>query len=81
MGLLSPSEVGRRIRVARDRLGLDQAQLAERLGKPASQGLVSNWEQGKASPSRRYLIRLAGALDLRVEELLVDDVGGEKAVG
>jgi transcriptional regulator with XRE-family HTH domain len=80
MGLLSPSEVGRRIRVARDRLGLDQSQLAERLGKPASQGLISNWEQGKAYPSRRYWARLAGALGIRAEELIVDDAD-DKAAG
>lgn len=73
MGLLSPAEVGKRIREARDRLGLDQGELAERLGGNASQGLVSNWECGRASPSRANLILLAGALGVPVERLLVDD--------
>lgn len=81
MGLLSPDEVGRRIRQAREVLGLNQEDLATRLGGRTSQGLISMWERGRASPSRENLVLLAGALGVRVEDLIVDGaprlVGGE----
>lgn len=75
MGLLSPAEVGSRIRQAREGLGLDQSGLAARFGGRASQGLISNWETGRALPNRENLILLAGITGLPVEHFLVDGDG------
>ncbi len=81
MGLLSADEVGRRIRKARERLKLDQSELAGRLGGNASQGLISNWERGKATPNREYLLLLAGTLGIPVEDLVVDGDTSSAAAG
>lgn len=52
--------VGANIRTARDRLGLTQRELGERIG---AEGLfISRWERGANSPSPKYLPLLADAL-------------------
>lgn len=50
------------IKAARDRAGLSQAQLAQRIG--ASQQLVARWEVGNLAVHAKWLRVLAAVLDL-----------------
>ena len=49
-GEVPPIEVRHRLRIARERAGLDQDQLAERMA--VTRSTISNAEQGKGSPRR-----------------------------
>ncbi|MGH2751308.1 MAG: helix-turn-helix domain-containing protein [Actinomycetota bacterium] len=49
---------------ARQRAGLAQAELAERLG--TSQSLVARWETGRVTPSFRAVVRAARACELEL---------------
>lgn len=60
--------VARRIRETREKLGLSQAQLAERLGR--TQTAVSLWESGRRTPGLDDLIEIADALGVDVTTLL-----------
>lgn len=60
--------IGERIKVARRRTGLSLRGLAERAGVSAQ--AVSKYERGMDVPGSGVLIRLAQALDVRVEYLL-----------
>ena len=53
-----------RVRRLRDKLGLTQQQLADRLG--VTVGSVSRWELGKSGPIRPYLEKIE-ALERAVE--------------
>ena len=59
--------IGERIRQARKALGLNQAELALRLG--VSQPAVANWESGIHDPRRLMLAKLAEALNAPLEYL------------
>ena len=62
--------VGRRIARLRDRAGLTQAQLAERIGvEPAT---VGRYEAGKLRAPTRRIQEMAAALGVRTEDLLRD---------
>lgn len=61
------AEFARRLRGRREKLGLTQAQLAEKAGVGQSQ--VSMLETGRCRPSRASLERLAKALGVRPELL------------
>ncbi len=54
------TDFGTMMRQARDRLGLTQAELAEKVG--VTQVTISNWEKGKSTPE--------GEQRARVEEVL-----------
>jgi transcriptional regulator with XRE-family HTH domain len=56
------------IRLRREELGLDQSELAERLG--VGQQTVSRWETGSGLPRRERLPQLADALDFDPSHLL-----------
>jgi len=58
-------EIGERIKQARRLRGISQRALAERVGLSAM--AISKYEQGKVTPSSSVLLRLARALDVRVE--------------
>jgi Zn-dependent peptidase ImmA (M78 family)/DNA-binding XRE family transcriptional regulator len=60
--------VARRIREAREQLGLSQAELARRLDR--TQTAISLWESGKRTAGLDDLIDIADALDLDVSTLL-----------
>lgn len=60
-------ELGARVRAERERLGLTQAELAERMG--TTQPTVARLEAGGVTPSLDTLHRAAAALGL---ELVVD---------
>jgi transcriptional regulator with XRE-family HTH domain len=73
----TPSEIfPGRLRAARERRELNQAELARRAGLQAS--AVSHFETGARKPSFDNLKRLADALDVTTDYLLgrVDDPGG-----
>ena len=60
-------ELAQRVRRARERLGMTQAELASRVG--STQPAVARLEAGGVNPSLATLRRIAGALGL---ELVVD---------
>ena len=71
MQSVEPTDVGARIRAARQRVGLTQAELA---GSIVSPSYLSRLEAGERSPARETLERLATALDLTVDQLLSGDL-------
>jgi HTH-type transcriptional regulator/antitoxin HipB len=60
-------ELAERVRRARERLGMTQAELASRIG--STQPAIARLEAGGVTPSLATLRRIAGALGL---ELVVD---------
>ena len=58
----------RKLREARERKGLSQAQLAKRVG--VSQGLIWQIERGLKTPGVGVLTRIAKELNLSLDELL-----------
>lgn len=64
----APMDMATRIRVARQRTGMTQHQLAERMH--VTRGAVANWEiNGRPKPSLAHLIRLAPVLGVSFEWL------------
>lgn len=61
-------ELGAIVRQARERLGLKQSDLASRIN--VKQSAVSQWENGKATPSLENRISLAAALNIPLSDLL-----------
>lgn len=60
-----------RIRQAREAAGLNQSDLARRLGvKPQS---VNQWERGKTRPGMRRLEKIASVLGVSAAELVGED--------
>ena len=57
----------------RKQRGLTQGELAGRLA--IHQSMVTRWEKGQAQPRTYNLEKLAQALEVSIEELLVGDVG------
>ncbi|MBQ3814688.1 MAG: helix-turn-helix transcriptional regulator, partial [Clostridia bacterium] len=77
---------GKRVAIARRRIGLSQAELAEKLGVTAQ--AVSKWECGSAIPDVELLLELSHLFGMTVNELLEDtdpiaamNIGGEYAGG
>lgn len=72
-------EMGRRLRQARERVGLSQEEVAEKLG--VDRVTVTQWESGRRRPSHDHLIRLAELYRTTTDALLGvsstsrDDVG------
>lgn len=62
------SQFGERLATARERLGLSQQQLADKLG--VSQKVITYWERNEVALRSEQLTAIAAALDLSVEELL-----------
>ena len=61
-------EIGERIRKYREELGINQKELAQRLG--VSNSRVSNWEQGINRPDANILADICRALNVSPSELL-----------
>lgn len=57
------------ISMKRQELGLNQKQLAEKIG--VTQGLVSRWERGETNFNLSTLVRIASALDLKMQSPIV----------
>lgn len=60
--------VGKRIRLARESVGLTQEKLAETIG--VSRTAISRWESGEIDPTIEHLIDLAQALNVSADYLL-----------
>ena len=69
-------ELAQRVRRARERLGMTQAELASRVG--STQPAVARLEAGGVTPSLATLRRIAGALGL---ELVIDLRPPRRALG
>lgn len=71
---------GKALKIRRDRLGMTQAALAEKMGGAVDQSTVSKWEV-RATPLRdRFLLdNLAEALDATVQDLIEGRVPAEWA--
>jgi transcriptional regulator with XRE-family HTH domain len=70
---MEPDAIGARIREARERAGMTQAELAESVG--GGQPEVSMWEIGKRTPGLGSMVRLAGALGVSVDWLATGATG------
>ena len=66
---------GARMRAARERLGLSQVELGQRLGMVRQQ--INNYEQGRFEPSWDTARRIADALDVSLDYLA--DRQGDRA--
>jgi transcriptional regulator with XRE-family HTH domain len=64
--------IGERIKELRSEHRLSQADLAAKIGG-ADAGQISRYENGHISPSADAIIRIAEALDVSCDYLLVDD--------
>ncbi len=73
-------EIGDRIKDARERAGLTQTQLAEKVGVRYQS--VQQWEAGATSPARAKMVKIAAALGVTVAfiEYGMDAVAEEAAV-
>lgn len=69
--IAEPRSIGDRIRYARKEAGLNQADLAERVG--VSQPAVANWESGVHDPRRVMLAKIADILRVSPEWLASGD--------
>ena len=68
------AQLGARVRVLRDAIGISLRELAERSG--VSPQLLSQVERGETSPTLTTAERIAAGLDLRLSQLLRIDEGG-----
>jgi Zn-dependent peptidase ImmA (M78 family)/DNA-binding XRE family transcriptional regulator len=64
MAVNASSEIGARIRRAREMQGLTQGELGERIGR--TQTAISYWEAGRRSPDVEDIVAVAEALDVEV---------------
>jgi len=64
---------GVRLRELREKCGLSQSGLAERVG--ISIDSIQNWEQGRTRPRIEALAKLARALGVTVDEVLQESGG------
>lgn len=70
-GAVPPIEIRHRLRIAREFVGMDQAELALRMGVVRS--TISNAEQGKGAPQRTTLNLWALACGVPVSWILTGD--------
>jgi transcriptional regulator with XRE-family HTH domain len=78
----TPQDIGTRIRAVRRERGLTQDDLAEQVG--VSRSAVAQWETGRTGQVTGNLSRIAAALGVAVEYLMVGDdkrAGGEARQG
>ena len=64
------ASIGKRIRTAREALGLSQEEVAARARLNTS--YLSQIERGRKSPSLEVLVRIAGAVNLSLPDLFAD---------
>jgi len=64
-------QFGRRVRLARKKLGITQAELAKRIG--LSRTSITNIERGRQKVLLHQIFELAGALGSSIDALLPDD--------
>lgn len=72
------SNLGRKVRLLRERAGMTQAELAQALGlSESSKGFISEIESGKKLPKAELVLRLAERFSVSTDYLLRDDLGAE----
>ena len=71
--------LGRKIRIARQRAGLTQEELAARVGRTSES--ISNIERGQQEPSIKTIQSLARELGVPAAEFFEDDEGGSARSG
>lgn len=64
--------IGKRIKVARIRMGITQEQLADRVSVPATH--LSNIEIGSGRVSLTTIVKIANVLNVTVDDLLCDNL-------
>ena len=70
--------LGNRIKILRKQRGLSLADAARLYGGPRQQW--HQWEQGNHTPNFLTLVRIAGALDTSLENLVADELAEPEAV-
>ena len=70
--------IGKRIREARNKTGMQQSELAFRAGLTSSH--MSHVETGQTKVALPTIVRIANALDVSVDELLCDNLSQVKTV-
>jgi transcriptional regulator with XRE-family HTH domain len=68
----APMALGDRIRQLRKEAGWSQADLGDKIGTDSQR--VSRYETGKITPSLDAIIRIAQALNISIDHLLIDDI-------
>lgn len=68
--------IGERARAARTRLGLNQSDVAERVG--ISPEVYGRFERGKVTPRLTTLLKICEALRVKPNDLLLDEASGSK---
>lgn len=68
---MNDKTIGQRIKAARQRAGLSQAELADKIGRPYQS--VGQWERDMRSPKFSSLEEIADALGISIEELICSD--------
>jgi transcriptional regulator with XRE-family HTH domain len=63
--------LGDRIRQLRKEAGWSQAELGDKIGTDSQR--VSRYETGKITPSLDAIVRIAEALNISIDHLLIDD--------
>jgi transcriptional regulator with XRE-family HTH domain len=64
--------LGDRIRQLRKEAGWSQAELGDKTGTDSQR--VSRYETGKITPSLDAIVRIAEALNISIDHLLIDDI-------
>lgn len=67
------TKIGERIRTARKQAGLSQEVLADRIG--VNRSYLSLVENGKSSPTFEFVEKIAGGIELRVEDIILGERG------
>jgi repressor LexA len=68
-------DLGKKVRRLRERVGMNQTELALILGLSAqSKGVISEIESGKKLPKAELIVRLAQYFDVSTDYLLRDDI-------
>jgi transcriptional regulator with XRE-family HTH domain len=68
----APMALGDRIRQLRKEAGWSQAELGDKIGTDSQR--VSRYETGKITPSLDAIVRIAQALNVSIDHLLIDDI-------
>jgi transcriptional regulator with XRE-family HTH domain len=69
-----PIHLAAKLKVIRQRLGLSQTEMVQRLKFKGHYGRISEYELGKRQPSISTLLRYARAAGIRLEEIVDDEL-------
>lgn len=67
------AKIGERIRKARKQANMSQEALADKIG--VNRSYLSLVENGKSSPTFEFVEKIAGGIDLRVEDIILGEKG------